>query len=66
MNSSATVDRQARKRLRVVSTKYPVEKIKLLEAIQERRGDEYVSRTVAHALDRLIEEYFPGAVEEAA
>lgn len=66
MNRSEAVDRQARKRLRVVSTKYPVERIKLLESIQERRGDEYVSRTVAHALDRLIEEHFPGSIEEAA
>jgi hypothetical protein len=66
MDSAARVDRQARRRLKVVSTKYPLEKVKLLEAIQARRGDDYISRTVAYALDQLIEEHFPGAIEEAA
>lgn len=60
------VDGKERPRLRVVSTKYPTDRIKLLEAVQERRGDNFMSRTVAHALDKLIEEEFPGALKGAA
>lgn len=49
-----------------IAVKYPVERIKLLESIQERRGDEYLSQTFAFALDKLIEEYLPGSLGEAA
>lgn len=66
MQDTATVDGQARKPLKVVSTKYPADRVKLLEAVQERRGDDFISRTVAHALDQLIETHFPGAIREAA
>lgn len=66
MQSGGKVDRPARKRLQVVSTKYPTDRIALLEAVRQRRGDDFMSRTVAHALDRLIEEHFPGAIGEAA
>lgn len=51
---------------RVLSTKYPPDRVALLEAVQARRGDATLSRTICHALDRLINEHFPGAVEEAA
>lgn len=50
----------------MVSAKYPVERIKLLESIQVRRGDPTLSRTVAYALDRLISEYLPGSIEDVA
>lgn len=66
MQSGAKVDRPARTTLRVISTKYPTDRISLLEAVQKRRGDEFVSRTVAHALDQLIESHFPGSIGEAA
>jgi hypothetical protein len=51
--------------LRVLSTKYPGDRAALLEAVAQRRG-EVLSRTIAHALDRLIEEHFPGSIGEAA
>jgi len=67
MNGTTAVDETARKTpLRVVSTKYPVDRIKLLEVVQERRGDDFISRTVAHALDELIEEHLPGAIRRAS
>lgn len=66
MDDTGTVDRRARTALRVVSVKYPLDRIKLLEAVQVQRGDEFVSRTVAHALDRLIEEHFPGCTTPEA
>lgn len=46
-----------------IATRYPVAKRKLLEAIQERRGDRHLSNTISHALDQLIEKHFPGALE---
>lgn len=59
------VDKPARKTT-VVSARYPLDRLKLLEAVQARRGDEFISRTVAHALDRVIEDHFPGSLEPAA
>lgn len=52
--------------LRTISAKYPSDRVALLEAVQQRRGDSSISRTIAHAVDRLIEEHFPGAIGEAA
>lgn len=66
MQSRGTVDKRRGSRLQVVSTKYPMDRIRLLEAVQQRRGDDFISRTVAHALDSLINAHFPGAIEEAA
>lgn len=66
MQGRGTVNRPPRSRLRVLSTKYPLDRIRLLEAVQQRRGDEFLSRTISHALDRLIEEHFPGSLEDAA
>jgi hypothetical protein len=66
MHSMPKVDHGARKPLQVVSTKYPLDRLALLEAVRMRRGDDFMSRTVAHALDRLIEEHFPGSIGEAA
>lgn len=66
MHGNGPVDGTQRSRLRVVSTKYPLDRIALLEAVQRRRGDRFLSGTVAHALDRLIEEHFPGSLGEAA
>lgn len=65
MDDTATVDRAKGAGLQVISTKYPSDRIHLLEAVQKRRGDRFVSETVRHALDRLIEEHFPGATEAA-
>lgn len=53
-------------KLQVVSTKYPTDRLALLQAVQQRRGDRFISETVRHALDRLIEEHFPGSLGEAA
>ena len=66
MQHTTKVDRTARKRLRVVSTKYPSERVALLEAVRERRGDDFVSQTVRAALDGIIEKHFPGATQKAA
>jgi hypothetical protein len=61
MNDTATVDRTPGSGLQVVSTKYPADRVHLLEAVQKRRGDKFVSETVRVALDELIERHFPGA-----
>ena len=64
MVPKAAVDK--RKPDPVVSTRYPATKKKLLEVVKERRGDEHLSDTVAHALDRMIEEHFPSALLAAS
>lgn len=66
MNDTQAVDDAQRQRRKVVSAKYPVDRIRLLQAVQARRGDEYQSQTVEYALDRLIEEHFPGALDRVA
>lgn len=63
MQTTKEVDGKARTAKRVVSTKYPVEKVKLLEAVQARRGDEFPSDTIRAALDEFIEKHFPGSIE---
>lgn len=60
----AQVDETQRPALQVISTKYPMDKLGLLETIRVRRGDRFISDTVRHALDKLVAEHFPG--EEAA
>lgn len=63
MHGTAKVDQKARKPGRkVVSAKYPVDRLKLLEAVQARRGDQHLSDTISQALDDLIERHFPGTV----
>lgn len=66
MDDTATVDRREGQALEVLSAKYPVERKKMLEIIRDRRGERFLSETVRHACDRLIEEYFPGATKDAA
>lgn len=51
---------------RTIGVRYPEWKRKLLESVQLKRGDEHLSGTVTYALDRVIEEHFPGAISEAA
>ena len=62
MENTTTVDANTRKK--VVSARYRVDRVKLLEAIQARRGDPTLSDTVVHALNRLVEVEFPGATQE--
>lgn len=45
------------------TARIPEWKKDLLAAVQKRRGDRYMSETVEHAVDRLIEKHFPGATE---
>lgn len=67
MHGTAGVNRKASTAPRkVVSAKYPLDRIRLLEAVQARRGDEHLSDTVAEALDDLIERHFPGTVRQAS
>ena len=69
MDDTATVNPSARKRSRKdppLSLRYSVRKRKLLESIQAIRGDKSLSDTVEHALDRLLEEHYPGCTIEAA
>lgn len=66
MEDTSRVDALQKPKRRVVSTKYPLDRIGLLKAVQARRGDQFVSQTVEHALDQLIEKHFPGSVEVAA
>lgn len=44
------------------STRIPTWKRKLLESVQERRGDRHLAHTVEAALDLIIEQHFPGSV----
>lgn len=62
MNGTATVDAKASTAKRVVSTRYPKDRIKLLEAVQARQGDPHLADTIANALDAWIEEHLPGAL----
>ncbi|CAN5607527.1 hypothetical protein BH23CHL8_BH23CHL8_30820 [soil metagenome] len=62
MNFTAHVDTKARAERRVVSTRYPKDRIKLLEAVQARRGDRNLSDTISGALDECIESHLPGAL----
>lgn len=45
----------------VVSARYPLDRRKLLEAIQAKRGDRHLSDTVAVALDEFVDRHFPKA-----
>lgn len=47
---------------RPLSVRYPEWKRKLLESVSERRGDLYLSETIAAALDQLIEQSYPGTI----
>lgn len=49
-----------------LSLRYPLRKRKLLESIQADRGDDTLSDTIRFAVDRLIEEHFPGSTGRAA
>lgn len=56
-----------RTNLPTVGTRYPPERVKLLDAIGLKRGDKTRSETVSAALDAMIEQHFPGAtMDEAA
>jgi len=62
MNGTAQVDTKASAERRVVSTRYPKDRIKLLEAVQARRGDRNLSDTISDALDEFLESHLPGAL----
>ncbi len=47
---------------KILCTRYPADRAALVEAIKARRGDQYVSQTVAYALDRMVEDAFPGSL----
>lgn len=66
MHDTKAVDRAKERALQVVSTKYPAYRVSLLEAVQRKRGDTFMSETIRAALDGIIEEHFPGATREAA
>lgn len=63
MHDTTAVDRGKETALQVVSTKYPADRVHLLEAVQKRRGDRFVSETVRAALDAFIDEHFPGVLQ---
>jgi hypothetical protein len=48
-----------------IGCRYPEDRVDLLDAIAKRRGDPDRAATIRHALDRLIEEHFPGATNGA-
>ena len=50
----------------VVSTKIAPDTAHLLEAVRERSGDTFVSKTIRRAIHSEIHRHFPGAVKEAA
>ena len=64
MDDSTPVNNPARKR--PVAVRLPMNKRKLLEAIQADRGDKFLSATITEACDRFIEEHYPGALKGAA
>lgn len=65
MKNTQNVNAPASERAETVGTRYPVERIKLLEAVQARRKDATRADTIRHALDRLIDEHFPGSVGQS-
>lgn len=48
-----------------VSCRYPEDRIGLLDAVQKRLRLDSRSDLIRHALDRLVEEHFPGSTEAA-
>lgn len=64
MDATKGVNKQHRQRRVPVSTRYPEDRIHLLDSVQKRRGDEDRATTIAHALDRLLADY--GLLDEAA
>ena len=63
-HTPAAYDPQRSQRL-PKSFRYPKDRIKLLEAVAARSGENF-SDTVAAACDALIEEHYPGALKGAA
>ena len=49
-----------------VGCRYPDDRVDLLDAIRKRRGDPDRAATIRYALDRLVEEYFPGATTDGS
>ena len=45
-----------------VAVRLPMNKRRLLEAIQAERGDEFLSATITAACDRFIEEHYRNGV----
>lgn len=55
MHDNTRVDTGARsRRQKVVGTRYDMEKIRLLEALKERRNDDSLSQTITAALDDFL------------
>ena len=53
MANQPTVDK--RRKTKVLSVRYPLDRAKLLEAVKEKRGDGTLNETITAALDRFIE-----------
>jgi hypothetical protein len=47
-----------------VGCRYPDDRVSMLDVIRKRRGDADRAATIRYALDRLIEEHFPGATAQ--
>lgn len=66
MESTATVNADASIPAVPVSCRYPEDRIGLLDAVQKRLRLESRSDLIRHALDKLVEEHFPGATGESS
>ena len=66
MDDTTPVRREQRRPPEMISVKYPPDRVQLLKAVRERRCDTFMSDTIRHALDQLIEEHFPGSLEPVA
>lgn len=66
MKRNSAVNVNARTAAVPVACRYPEDRIDLLDAISKRRGDPDRATTIRFALDQLVEEHFPGALDNAA
>lgn len=49
-----------------IGCRYPDDRVSMLDVIRKRRGDADRAATIRYALDRLVEEYFPGATTDGS
>lgn len=49
-----------------VGCRMPSDHVDLLDAVTKRRGDPDRATTIRIAIERIIEEHFPGSTKEAA
>lgn len=64
MGRSAAVDRASRKRVQVVSTKYPVSHTELLDKVAKDEGHRSRSGLIRKLLNEKVREHFPSALTE--